>query len=164
MTVSSRDVPAILDRVMQADRHRLLRQWQRLAQTTAGSERQLAWQLAAEKSAALCDARGASVPQLNYDPELPITAHRQQIIELIRSRQVIVLCGETGSGKSTQLPKLCLEAGLGRRAMIGHTQPRRLAARAVSARLAEELGSKVGDLVGFKIRLLMSHSHKRLSK
>ena len=152
MTVSSRDVPEILNRVMQADRHRLLRQWQQMAQSAASSERQLAWETAAEKSAALCDSRAASIPQLNYDPELPITAHRQQIIELIQSRQVIVLCGETGSGKSTQLPKLCLEAGLGRRAMIGHTQPRRLAARAVSSRVAEELGSKVGELVGFKIR------------
>ena len=152
MTVSSRNEPAILQRVMQADRHRLLRQWQQLTQRSADNDRLMAWENAAQKSAELCEQRAARIPQLNYDPELPITAHRQQIIDLIQSRQVIVLCGETGSGKSTQLPKLCLEAGLGRRAMIGHTQPRRLAARAVSSRLAEELGSKVGELVGFKIR------------
>lgn len=152
MTVSSRNEPAILQRVMQADRHRLLRQWQQLTQRSADNDRLTAWENAAQKSAELCEQRAARIPQLNYDPELPITAHRQQIIDLIQSRQVIVLCGETGSGKSTQLPKLCLEAGLGRRAMIGHTQPRRLAARAVSSRLAEELGSKVGELVGFKIR------------
>lgn len=73
-------------------------------------------------------------------------------MQLIQTRQTIVVCGETGSGKSTQLPKLCLEAGLGVGAMIGHTQPRRLAARAVSSRLAEELSTSVGQRVGFKIR------------
>ena len=153
MSIKSRvQLPAVLEHTMLADRHRLLRQWQQLAQQHADSERLAAWEEAAHKSAALCDQRIASIPPLAYDPELPITAHREQIIDLIRSRQVIVVCGETGSGKSTQLPKLCLEAGLGRRAMIGHTQPRRLAARAVSSRLADELGSKVGELVGFKIR------------
>ncbi len=152
MTVSNRNLPAILQQVMQADRQRLLRQWQQLQQQKASQERVAAWEEAARKSQMLCDQRIASIPRLDYDAELPITAHREQIIGLIRERQVIVVCGETGSGKSTQLPKLCLEAGLGQRAMIGHTQPRRLAARAVSSRLADELGSKVGELVGFKIR------------
>jgi ATP-dependent helicase HrpA len=142
---------------MQTDRHRLFRQWQQLSAPQAAerpdfSERLAAWEQSVQKSAAMALQRGNSLPSLAFDPELPITAHREELVEIIRTRQTIVVCGETGSGKSTQLPKICLEAGLGRRAMIGHTQPRRLAARAVASRLAEELGSKVGDLVGFKIR------------
>ncbi|MDZ4850968.1 MAG: ATP-dependent RNA helicase HrpA [Pirellulaceae bacterium] len=99
-------------------------------------------------------AREAIRLHFEYDAELPITAHRQSLIQLIRDRQVIVVCGETGSGKSTQLPKLCLEAGFGRAAMIGHTQPRRLAARSIAARLKEELSqsSAQDSVVGFKIR------------
>ncbi len=74
------------------------------------------------------------------------------MVALIRDHQVIVVCGETGSGKSTQLPKLCLEAGLGREAMIGHTQPRRLAARSIATRLAEELDTSLGQWVGYQVR------------
>ncbi len=85
-------------------------------------------------------------------PDLPVVAHREVLLEAIRDHQVVVVAGETGSGKSTQLPKLCLELGLGVRGLIGHTQPRRLAARAVSERIAEELGSEVGDAVGFTVR------------
>lgn len=145
--------PAIIEQVMRGDRYALQRAWQRLQSGKSPSEAALAqWQARADASAALRAARQASLPQLNYDPDLPITAHRAEIINLIQTRQTIVVCGETGSGKSTQLPKLCLEAGLGIGAMIGHTQPRRLAARAVSSRLAEELSSTVGQRVGFKIR------------
>jgi ATP-dependent helicase HrpA len=152
MTSARSAPPASLDEVMQVDRHRLVRQWQQLNQQRANADRWDHWETAVRDSIARVHSRHDSIPPLAFDEELPITAHRQEIIDLIRSHQTIVLCGETGSGKSTQLPKLCLEAGLGRRAMIGHTQPRRLAARAVSNRVAEELGSKVGDLVGFKIR------------
>ncbi len=162
MAVSNRNIPAVLNEVMQVDRHRLLRQWQQIsaeldstrAETSRAQldQRLAAWEQLAQQSATTVEQRSGSIPQLNYDPELPITAHREELVELMRTRQTIVVCGETGSGKSTQLPKICLEAGLGRRAMIGHTQPRRLAARAVASRLAEELGSKVSDLVGFKIR------------
>jgi ATP-dependent helicase HrpA len=89
-----------------------------------------------------------------YDAELPITAHREELLRLLADRQALVVCGETGSGKSTQLPKICLEAGFGRRAMIGHTQPRRIAARSIAARLREELSNSPTPLptVGFKIR------------
>ncbi|MGN6546306.1 MAG: ATP-dependent RNA helicase HrpA, partial [Aureliella sp.] len=112
-----------------------------------------AWLASVEASRTLVSQRIASIPtSLDFDPELPITARRGEIGDLIKQRQTIVVCGETGSGKSTQLPKICLEAGLGRRGLIGHTQPRRLAARAVATRLAEELGSRVGERVGFKIR------------
>jgi ATP-dependent helicase HrpA len=83
---------------------------------------------------------------------LPIAAHRDELIALLARHRVIVVCGDTGSGKTTQLPKICLAAGLGQRGMIGHTQPRRIAARAVATRLASELGSEVGAAVGLKIR------------
>ncbi|MHC4810863.1 MAG: ATP-dependent RNA helicase HrpA, partial [Planctomycetota bacterium] len=92
------------------------------------------------------------MPPITYPPELPVSARAEEIAELIRRHQVLVVCGETGSGKSTQLPRICLAAGRGVHGMIGHTQPRRLAARAIAGRLAEELGTTVGDLVGFTVR------------
>lgn len=138
------------------DRHRLKQRHARLLQKRGDNEETiqqwLQWQQAVDQSKQLAADRGASIPNLSYDPDLPITKHREEVIELIKSRQTIVLCGETGSGKSTQLPKLCLEAGLGKYGIIGHTQPRRLAARSVATRVAEELQSKVGQLVGYKIR------------
>ena len=81
---------------------------------------------------------------VQFDPVLPICAVREEIATAIRTHPVIVVCGETGSGKSTQLPKICLELGRGRERLIGHTQPRRIAARSVASRLAEELGTTVG--------------------
>jgi ATP-dependent helicase HrpA len=93
--------------------------------------------------------------RLQYDAALPITAHRAEILEAIERHPVIVVCGATGSGKTTQLPKLCLEAGRGRGGrdgLIGHTQPRRIAARALAARVASELGTTVGGAVGYKVR------------
>jgi ATP-dependent helicase HrpA len=85
-------------------------------------------------------------------PDLPICAHRAALIKAIQAHPVLIVCGATGSGKTTQLPKLCLEAGRGQRAMIGHTQPRRLAARAVAGRIATELATRLGSEVGYKIR------------
>src|SRR5215831_16049564 len=90
--------------------------------------------------------------KLEYDSALPITAHRAEILEALARHPVIVVCGATGSGKTTQLPKLCLEAGRGVAGLIGHTQPRRLAARALASRLADELGTAVGAAVGYKVR------------
>src|SRR6186713_776059 len=83
--------------------------------------------------------------KLEYDPALPITAHREEILAALAKHQVLIVCGATGSGKTTQLPKLCLEAGRGTAGVIGHTQPRRIAAQAVAARLADELGTRVGE-------------------
>src|SRR5690348_13306990 len=97
-------------------------------------------------------ARAASIPEIRVDESLPIAQRADEIIELIRSRQVLVIAGETGSGKTTQLPKLCLAAGRGVHGMIGCTQPRRLAARAMARRVAAELGTEVGGKVGFQVR------------
>ncbi len=90
--------------------------------------------------------------RLNYPEALPITAQREALLEVLRDNQVVVVAGETGSGKSTQLPKLCLELGRGAERLIGHTQPRRLAARTVAARIAEELETQLGEIVGYKVR------------
>ena len=97
-------------------------------------------------------ARRAAVPAISYPPELPVSARRADIAAAIRDHQVVIVAGETGSGKTTQIPKICLELGRGVRGMIGHTQPRRLAARTVAARIAEELHTDVGDAVGWKVR------------
>ncbi len=107
---------------------------------------------AIDASRASVAARAARVPEIRIDESLPIAARSEEIVKRIREHQVIVLAGETGSGKTTQLPKLCLAAGRGRHGMIGCTQPRRLAARAVARRVASELGSTVGDRVGFQVR------------
>jgi len=85
-------------------------------------------------------------------PDLPVAARRTELLELIAEHQVVVIAGETGSGKTTQIPKLCLELGLGCQGMIGHTQPRRLAARTVAARIAEELKTPLGERVGYQVR------------
>jgi ATP-dependent helicase HrpA len=92
------------------------------------------------------------VPSISYPPELPISQRHDELLAAIEANQVLVVAGETGSGKSTQLPKLCLELGRGQDALIGHTQPRRLAARTIAARVAEELDTRLGDLVGHTVR------------
>jgi ATP-dependent helicase HrpA len=97
-------------------------------------------------------ARLAARPSIAYDEALPVNAKRAEIARAIRDHQVVVVCGETGSGKTTQLPKICLELGRGAAGLIGHTQPRRIAARATAARIAQELKSELGKYVGFKIR------------
>jgi len=91
-------------------------------------------------------------PVLTYPPELPISERHDELLATIEANQVVVVAGETGSGKSTQIPKLCLELGRGVDQLIGHTQPRRLAARAIAERLAEEIETSVGDLVGYTVR------------
>ena len=88
------------------------------------------------------------MPPITYPAELPVSQRKDDIAAVIRDHQVVVIAGETGSGKTTQIPKICLELGRGVDGQIGHTQPRRLAARTVAERIAEELGSPLGETVG----------------
>ncbi|OJY51684.1 MAG: ATP-dependent RNA helicase HrpA [Pseudonocardia sp. 73-21] len=97
-------------------------------------------------------ARRAALPAISYPETLPVSARREDIAAAIRDHQVVIVAGETGSGKTTQIPKICLELGRGVRGLIGHTQPRRLAARTVAARIAEELHTEIGEAVGWKVR------------
>lgn len=89
---------------------------------------------------------------ITYPEELPVSERHDDIMNAIRDNQVVIIAGETGSGKTTQIPKMCLELGLGEKGLIGHTQPRRLAARSVAERIAEELGQKIGETVGYQVR------------
>src|SRR5580700_2261576 len=97
-------------------------------------------------------ARRAAMAPISYPPELPVSQRKDDIARAIRDHQVVIVAGETGSGKTTQIPKICLELGRGVDGQIGHTQPRRLAARTVAERIAEELGSPLGETVGYKVR------------
>jgi ATP-dependent helicase HrpA len=111
--------------------------------------------MSADRSAAAAArrrARSAAPLTFRFDPALPISARRAEILEALRAHQVLIVAGETGSGKSTQLPQYCLELGLGIDGLIAHTQPRRIAARALAARIAEELSQPLGATVGFRVR------------
>jgi ATP-dependent RNA helicase HrpA len=103
-------------------------------------------------SPAEIEKRRALAPRAEFPPELPISPRRAEIVQALSAHQVVIVCGETGSGKTTQLPKICLEAGRGLQGLIGHTQPRRIAARATAARIAQELKTELGGAVGYKIR------------
>ena len=105
-----------------------------------------------QQRAARRAARAASLPPISYPEELPVSQARADILAALRDHQVVIVAGETGSGKTTQLPKICLELGRGVRGQIGHTQPRRIAARTVAERIAEELGTPLGSTVGYKVR------------
>ncbi|MFO1414992.1 MAG: ATP-dependent RNA helicase HrpA [Burkholderiales bacterium] len=137
---------------MATDAARLARRLQRArAQRAAPAEfERIAADLA--RSVARAEARAAARPAIAYPPELPVAQRAEEIGRAIRDHPVVIVCGETGSGKTTQLPKICLAAGRGVRGLIGHTQPRRIAARAVATRIAQELGQPVGEAVGFKVR------------
>src|SRR5690606_35931893 len=100
----------------------------------------------------LLERRRAAVPAIRYPEELPVSARRDDIAAAIRDHQVVVVAGETGSGKTTQIPKICLELGYGVEGTIGHTQPRRIAARTVAERIAEELQVPLGSAVGYQVR------------
>ena len=108
--------------------------------------------------------RASSVPLLRFPEELPVSERRDEIAAAIQKHQVVVICGETGSGKTTQIPKICMQLGRGITGLIGHTQPRRIAARTVAARIAEELNTPLGQLVGYKVRFTDSSSENSLVK
>ncbi len=133
-----------LAHVMLRDRHRLERQLSR-KHDHARLLRDL------DQAEARVASRRALVPQITY-PDLPVAAARDELLEVLREHQVVVVAGETGSGKTTQLPKMLLELGRGVTGLIGHTQPRRIAARTVAERIAEELGTPLGEVVGYKVR------------
>ncbi|HYY11901.1 MAG TPA: ATP-dependent RNA helicase HrpA, partial [Kineosporiaceae bacterium] len=152
---SEDDLAASLDSLSLADATRLrrtldgvrkLRDPRRRAGTLARVERDVA---AARLRLA---ERAAAVPLVSYPPDLPVSRARDELAEAIRDHQVVIVAGETGSGKTTQLPKICLELGRGVRGLIGHTQPRRIAARTVAERIAEELSTEVGQTVGYTVR------------
>nr|WP_049621630.1 ATP-dependent RNA helicase HrpA [Frateuria defendens] len=152
-----------LDTVSSRDFGRLLGRWRGLSRRP--DEKKLT-ALAADiaASAARRRARAEAKPAIRLDESLPISARADDIVKLIREHQVVVIAGETGSGKTTQLPKLCLAAGRGEAGLIGCTQPRRLAARSVARRVAEELGTPLGEQVGFQVRFTDQVSERTLVK
>jgi len=137
-----------------ADRPRLMRELERLVRRGArgGARQWVGLTRAIEASAQRVEALRRLPLNLATDPELPISAHAGEIGAALERHAVIIVCGATGSGKSTQLPKLALAAGRGALGLIGHTQPRRIAARALASRIAEELGTSVGSAVGYQVR------------
>jgi ATP-dependent helicase HrpA len=149
-----------------ADEHRLGRRLDGLRKTrdpqarARQRERIAADVVAAEERIA---RRRAAVPDVTYPDELPVSRRREDIAAVLRDHQVVVVAGETGSGKTTQLPKIALELGRGVRGRIGHTQPRRIAARSVAERIAEELDSPLGEVVGWKVRFTDQVGDRRSS-
>ncbi len=151
-----RALRASVERGMLRERASLRGRMKRLEQVSRGGA-----DITAEITKLLADAsnsesqvrqRQSRLPKVSYPEELPISARRAEIAAAIKAHQVVIVCGETGSGKTTQLPKICLDLGRGVQGMIGHTQPRRIAARAVAARVAAELHTPLGDAVGFQVR------------
>ena len=121
--------------------------------------------IAIEISIQAKQAKLVAVPKIVYPKGLPISDCADKIAQAIKANQVVIIAGETGSGKTTQIPKICLELGRGIDGLIGHTQPRRIAARTVANRIADELGTKLGDHVGYKVRFndqVSEHSYIKL--
>jgi ATP-dependent helicase HrpA len=141
---------AALGELTLRDEQRLRRQAHRLRRGSGEGQVRFERQLA--EARARVQRRRASVPAVSYPPQLPVSVRREDLLVAIRDHQVVVVAGETGSGKTTQLPKLCLELGRGVRGAIAHTQPRRIAARTVAQRIADELGVRLGGAVGYAVR------------
>lgn len=156
------NVRQAINRCMIRDRYRLRGQLRRLKRNDEGGWDKL-WKRI-EQSTALAEQRQQGIPEVKYDQALPVVDRRADIKKAILENQVVVIAGETGSGKTTQLPKICLEAGRGVYGLIGHTQPRRLAARSVASRIAEELQVAVGEQVGYQVRFTDHSNEKSLIK
>src|SRR5690625_1906674 len=166
MSVLPANIDLQLRNVMGRDRYRLARRW-REVQKIPEPKRAAAlqrWQELLAKSQRVYEQRRALLPDTITYPSLPVSDKRTEIAELIRDHQVVVLAGETGSGKTTQLPKICLELGRGVSGMIGHTQPRRVAAHTVASRIAQELDSALGEKVGYQVRFTDQSSEQTLVK
>ncbi|BBY26718.1 ATP-dependent RNA helicase HrpA [Mycolicibacterium sediminis] len=157
-SASVRELRSRLDGLTLRDAARLGR---RLRGATPEQARRLGEQITAAE--AVIAKRTAAIPTITY-PDLPVSERRDDIAAAIRDNQVVVVAGETGSGKTTQLPKICLELGRGVRGTIGHTQPRRLAARTVAQRIADELGTDLGDVIGYTVRFTDQASDRTLVK
>lgn len=160
------DLRRRLDGVMLRDRRRLGRRLDDLRRTRDAAKRDHRLRAVADdvaRAESRLAARRASVPTITY-PDLPVSARRDDIAAAIRDHQVVVVAGETGSGKTTQIPKILLELGRGVVGQIGHTQPRRIAARAVADRVAEELGVELGDAIGYQVRFTDHSSERTLVK
>ncbi|CAI1624155.1 MULTISPECIES: ATP-dependent RNA helicase HrpA [Serratia] len=146
---------AQLGELMLRDQQRLQRRLQG-ARKIKNPDAQLAAAVEIESDMALAlrkvQSRAATCPKITYPENLPVSQKKQDILQAIRDHQVVIVAGETGSGKTTQLPKICLELGRGVKGLIGHTQPRRLAARTVANRIADELETPLGGSVGYKVR------------
>ncbi|KUI03683.1 ATP-dependent RNA helicase HrpA [Mycobacterium sp. IS-3022] len=159
--LSVAELRARLDALTIRDAARFGRRLKNLRDKRPENLRRIAEQIAAAE--ALVATRTAAMPQITY-PDLPVSERRDDIAEAINAHQVVVVAGETGSGKTTQLPKICLELGRGVRGTIGHTQPRRLAARTVATRIADELGSPLGEAIGYTVRFTDQASDRTLVK
>ncbi|MGP3989081.1 ATP-dependent RNA helicase HrpA [Streptomyces sp. 3N207] len=152
---SPQELTERLPHLMLGDQHRLAR---RLAGARKIRKSEARTAVLAEISAAMdaselrVAARRAAVPRITYPEQLPVSQKKDAILAAVRDHQVVIVAGETGSGKTTQIPKICMELGRGVQGVIGHTQPRRIAARTVAERVAEELGSQLGEAVGWKVR------------
>jgi ATP-dependent helicase HrpA len=148
--------PDLLANAMLRDRRRLA-DWRRRLHGRRAHEDSAEYQRLVrelEASGARADERRRSLPALRYDGSLPIHAQRAEIAAAIAAHPIVIVSGATGSGKSTQLPKICLELGRGIHGLIGHTQPRRIAAQSLAQRIATELGSAPGHLVGYQVRFV----------
>ncbi|MER6995180.1 ATP-dependent RNA helicase HrpA [Streptomyces sp. NPDC000410] len=155
MSTSFADLQTLLAEISLRDAHRLGRRLEGTRRIRKPEARQAVLdEIAAEasKAAARTAERAARVPEVTYPEQLPVSQKKDTILEAIRDHQVVIVAGETGSGKTTQIPKICLELGRGVRGMIGHTQPRRIAARTVAERVADELRTPLGEAVGWKVR------------
>jgi ATP-dependent helicase HrpA len=144
--------PPALHLALSRDQPRLRRMQGRLRDKPDDAALKAAFEQACAQSMAERERRAAQAPEPTFDDALPVSREAETIIGMIRKHQVVVIAGETGSGKTTQLPKLCLAAGRGHAGMIGCTQPRRIAARAVARRVAEELKTPLGGAVGYQVR------------
>ncbi|MCO6005061.1 ATP-dependent RNA helicase HrpA [Actinoallomurus purpureus] len=155
MGSSITDLQTRLPELMLRDRHRLRRRLDGLRKMRDAEAREkILAEVTAEIEAAerRVARRRAQIPAVTYPDVLPVSQKKDEILKAVADHQVVIVAGETGSGKTTQLPKICLELGRGVKGLIGHTQPRRLAARTVADRIAEELGTTLGEAVGYQVR------------
>ncbi|MGK0289404.1 MAG: ATP-dependent helicase HrpA, partial [bacterium] len=152
---SSKNIPYHqLNQALCKDRHFLWKSFQNLPESSHPQYEQKHQFFKKKLSDSIenVEKRVSDLPEIQYPPQLPISQKREDIIEAIQKNQVVIITGETGSGKTTQIPKMCLSAGLGIRGKVGCTQPRRIAATSLSQQIAKELNSNVGEKVGYKIR------------